>query len=236
MRWTQLAILTIVLSSATYCSAAVWFSDADGDGYGDGSNYIIAQFPPPNHVANAGDCDDLDPTINPSSPEICGNVVDEDCDNWLNNGCDVWFADVDGDGHGDYATFFMGTSPPTGFYALPGDDCNDMNGAIYKGAPEICGDNIDNDCDTFIDSTCNLWHLDQDGDGYGNPNNTINSVNQPAGYVFDGTDCHDGNFQIHPGAAEICDNFVDEDCDGADLPCSVSAQTVHWGALKSTYR
>jgi len=236
MRFTQLATLAALTLFASQSLAAVWFFDADADGFGDGSNYIITQVQPPNHVANAGDCDDLDPMINPASPEICGNAVDEDCDAWLNNGCDVWFADADGDGHGDYTTFFMGTAPPSGFYALPGDDCNDANGSIYKGAPEVCGDGVDNNCDTFVDSTCNLWHEDQDGDGYGDPGQTINSVTQPANYVADGTDCDDGDAQIHPNATEICDNSVDEDCDGADLDCAVSLQTVQWGSMKSTYR
>ena len=36
-----------------------------------------------------------------------------------------------------------------------------------------------------------------------------------SGYVSDKTDCDDGNKNVHPGAAEICDvNDVDEDCNG----------------------
>jgi len=104
---TTLAAFATLMLIATTSQAAVWFLDADADGFGNSNSYIITQFQPLNHVANAGDCDDLDPLINPASPEICGNSVDEDCDTWLNNGCDVWFADVDGDLHGDYATFFM---------------------------------------------------------------------------------------------------------------------------------
>ena len=34
-----------------------------------------------------------------------------------------------------------------------------------------------------------------------------------------GADCDDGDAAIHPGADEVCGDLVDQDCDGADLPC-----------------
>ena len=38
-----------------------------------------------------------------------------------------------------------------------------------------------------------IYYLDNDGDGYGNPNTAINSCSPPANYVSNGQDCNDNN-------------------------------------------
>jgi len=58
------------------------------------------------------------------------------------------------------------------------------------------------------------YYQDQDGDGYGNPNVSIQSAlpAPPAGYVTDNTDCNDGDATVHPGVANICGQ--DKGCSG----------------------
>jgi len=58
------------------------------------------------------------------------------------------------------------------------------------------------------------FYRDSDGDGYGNPNEFVNTCSPPPGYVENGLDCDDNRADIHPGAPEICDG-VDNNCDGA---------------------
>ncbi len=41
--------------------------------------------------------------------------------------------------------------------------------------------------------TPSLWHPDLDGDGFGNPNASVQACVQPPGYVADGTDCNDSD-------------------------------------------
>ncbi len=99
------------------------------------------------------------------------------------------------------------------------DDCDDSNDEIHPGAIEVCDDSLDNDCDgdsDCIDSNCNcsIWYHDADEDGYGDLSESIESETIPSGYVMDNTDCNDNAAEVNPGANEICDDDIDNDCDG----------------------
>lgn len=67
------------------------------------------------------------------------------------------------------------------------------------------------------------YYLDEDEDGFGDPNIFVISCEQPEGFVPDYTDCDDSNAAVNPAAQEICNNDIDDDCDGdvdgADTDC-----------------
>ena len=112
--------------------------------------------------------------------------------------------DIDGDG-----------------YTESQGDCNDQDTAINPGAIDICGDDIDQDCNGS-DPVCDPLDPDTDGDGY----------TESQG------DCNDDNAAIYPGAIDICGDGIDQDCSGEDLTCSPgnSAYETQLLDLISAYR
>jgi len=140
--------------------------DIDGDGYiGD------------------QDCNNYRADVYKGAKEACcpTNVPQAEAVEKCDMNCDgkvTYCADTDYDNDG--------FSPP--------DDCDDNDPHRYPGAPEKCGDGVDQDCDG-VDIPCDQI-TDKDGDGYYPP-----------------IDCNDKNADIHPWAVEKC-NYIDDDCNG----------------------
>lgn len=131
----------------------------------------------------------------------------------LPNQCSLWYHDGDGDNYYTGSPVTQANSPGTGWTSiLPsggGADCNDNNSAINRGATEICGNGIDENCNGMTDDACSqtTWYQDIDGDGYAGATQT--SSTPPAGNGWSTTppshpeiDCDD----LVP--APVCDDGI----------------------------
>ncbi|MFT3769537.1 MAG: MopE-related protein [Minicystis sp.] len=148
-----------------------------------------------------------------ATAETC-NGLDDNCNGSVDEGVlSTFYRDADGDGYGNAGISTQACSAPGG-YVGNASDCNDSNAGIRPGAAEIC-DGVDNNCNGSIDEGVkSTFYRDADGDGYGNAGISTQACSAPGGYVSNASDCNDGNANVRPGAAEVCDG-VDNNCNGS---------------------
>jgi|GEM_PF-6666636 len=89
------------------------------------------------------------------------------------------------------------------------EDCDDADEAVNPGAKDIPENGIDEDCDGLDAETPELddTEIDLDDDRY-------------AASI----DCDDADPTVFPGAVEICEDDIDQDCDGVDALCEASVR------------
>ncbi|MFT4678894.1 MAG: hypothetical protein ACI84C_001197 [Flavobacteriales bacterium] len=118
-------------------------------------------------------------------------------------------------------------------------DCDDNDASVNPDATEIWYDGIDQNCDGLNDydqdmdgvmsfeyggldcndldetitSGAQVWYMDSDMDGFGDPLNSTMSCAQPPNMVADNEDCDDSNGSIYPGALGTSSG-IDNDCNG----------------------
>jgi len=117
------------------------------------------------------DCDDSDCSTNsacatPTNETNCTDTKDDDADGKI---------DCDDSDCSSNSACTGGTDTDADGY-VSSADCNDSNAAINPAATEVCGDDVDNDCDSKIDSAddtvtgMTTYYLDADTDTFGSSN------------------------------------------------------------------
>ncbi|MEK7183039.1 MAG: hypothetical protein AAB776_00210 [Patescibacteria group bacterium] len=119
--------------TAEPCVLIDWYLDVDGDGIGN-AIAVPACFPPLDHVATGGDCDDFDASVQAFTD---------------------WYIDADGDGFTDPDTVVnsCGSQGIVAYRPSPSaePDCDDADAAVNPNAVENDSNGIDDDCDEDVD-------------------------------------------------------------------------------------
>jgi hypothetical protein len=203
------------------------YVDADRDTHGNPNAFAdtaAVDCLAPGFSPLSDDCDDANPQIYPGANDPPGDGVDQNCDNQQD--C---YRDQDGDGFGgsvvvasaNASCIGVGISPQTG-------DCDDANSAVYPTAVEGPNNGVDQDCDGFEDC-----YTDIDGDSYGSTALTQSTFFTCVGpnVSNNANDCDDtppDGASIYPGAIDVPNNGLDENCDGFEF-CYQDADADGYG-------
>ncbi len=140
------------------------------------------------------DCDDASAARSGKRPELCGDLIDNNCNLAIDEDAAVdathWYIDHDADGYAsDLEPARRACLKPGPTYVTLRGDCSDTDASVHPGASETCASVVDLNCDGKAGGA------DADADG----------VRGCMG------DCNDNDAAIRPGAIEVCDG-LDNNC------------------------
>ena len=217
--------LAMELSGAVFVNTLLKASD----GYiyaGTGENGTVSK-----RNAFEGDCDDGNEHIYPGAPELCDG---------LDNNCDgvVPAAEIEGDiapfGEGDgrlsASDFNLTINCIKSMLILNDEEVDlidvapvricDSSTVPISAVPEPDGRLDATDLSVLLQAASGYMDLrpaDIDGDGFDDE-------------ICGGDDCDDSYPGVNPGAAEVADDGIDQDCNGADtITCIVDADMDGYG-------
>ncbi len=189
--------------------------DCDIDGDGD---------PQPNFecpTPTLPDCEPFDPAISHLAVEKC-NGINDDCDDQTDEenatGCTTFFFDKDNDGYGTALSKCL-CAATDNYRALSSNDCNDDEPTVNPGVQEICDNSRDDNCNGSENDLnaldCTKFYWDSDNDGYGTAEFECRCTAAGNKYkAFQTGDCDDGNPLVNPGKTEVCNDGMDNNCNG----------------------
>ncbi len=138
--------------------------------------------------------------------------------------------DGDGIGAGDPLPCSDAGEPGAGKLVTAGGDCDDEDAQRSPSLSDLCGDQIDNDCDGKADNesnnacggSCTTQLGNQPGEACSN--GLLGACARAGEYVCSGTTGVVCNAASVSASSEICGDKVDNDCDGAaDEPDAIDA-------------
>lgn len=140
-----------------------YYTDADGDGYGNPEKPVSACSVPTGATETSADCNDGDETIHPGAAEVC-DLIDQNCNGVTDEDVQIAFhTDTDNDGFGDATSkITLACTAPAGMALAYGEfaDCDDYDSNVHPGATEICDGKVNN-CVGALSETDSLC---EDGD------------------------------------------------------------------------
>ena len=122
---------------------STYYTDSDGDGFGDENQPVEKCSIEDGLAVISGDCDDSTSDINPVAEEVqdeIDNIINDEIDEGVTK---FFYLDEDEDGYGN-PDEMVGCSLPEG-YVDRADDCDDLETLANPNRFELC-DEIDNNC------------------------------------------------------------------------------------------
>ena len=209
-------------SNATINPGTIWYSDADGDSYGNAASTTSSCTQPTGYVSNYSDCNDSDGSVAFTSLWYrdadgdgygTSSVSTTSCNQpagYVHNSSDyndgttnitnippqTFYRDADGDGYGSTSVSVYYSVQPSG-YVTNNSDCNDGDSSLNPNTP---------------------WFRDNDSDGYG-IGGPVFGCAQPSGYARNSGDCNDYDSSLHPATVW----YRDADGDGYGTSSTTTA-------------